>query len=144
MDTGLAQTSDRHFLLLLLMIIVMGCWYGSGLAHGEIAPTADLSNMRSSYLEVIRASFMDMSGEDGETLRNVFRIYRFVTQTARLVSYTMLHEVECRTVTVIQPVRIGHLAGWCKVECRTVRDNALVRSIPQRYVAIDLTVYSVP
>lgn len=63
-EHGLAEPSDRPFLLLLLMVLVMGCWYGPGLGHDAIAPATELSDLRNTYLRVIRSSLMDLMDED--------------------------------------------------------------------------------
>jgi Fungal specific transcription factor domain len=64
MDSGMAYPSDRAFLLLLLMVMVMGCWYGPGVLPAETASTVDLANMRKAFLRVISQSFMDLIDED--------------------------------------------------------------------------------
>jgi hypothetical protein len=64
MDRGLARQSDRAFLLLLLMVLIMGCLYGSGVLPGDTASTAELANMRNTFLTVVRQSFMDLIDED--------------------------------------------------------------------------------
>jgi Fungal specific transcription factor domain len=64
MDRGLAVPSDRSFLLLLLMVMVMGCWYGPGVLPPEIASTVDLDNTRKAFLKVVSQNFMDLIDED--------------------------------------------------------------------------------
>jgi Fungal specific transcription factor domain len=64
MDRKMAYPLDRAFLLLLLMVMVMGCWYGPGLLPPEIASTVDLANMRHAFLKVVGQSFMDLIDED--------------------------------------------------------------------------------
>ena len=56
----MANSSDKPFLFLLLMVLAMGCWYGPGLEPSEIAPAAELANMRKAYLRVICSNFMDL------------------------------------------------------------------------------------
>ena len=64
MEKGVADSSDRPFLLLLLMILVMGCWYGPGVLSDDIYPPSNLANMRNAFLKVISQSFMDLIDED--------------------------------------------------------------------------------
>jgi hypothetical protein len=64
MGRGTAYPADRAFLLLLLMVMVMGCWYGAGLLPPETASTADLGNMRHAFLRTVNQSFMDLIDED--------------------------------------------------------------------------------
>ncbi|KAK5045133.1 hypothetical protein LTR84_009466 [Exophiala bonariae] len=63
-ENGFAEPSDRPFLLLLLMVLVMGCWYGPGLGHDGIAPATELADLRNTYLRVIRSSLMDLMDDD--------------------------------------------------------------------------------
>ena len=64
LDSGQAHQSDRPFLLLLLMIMVMGCWYGSGVLPAETLSKTDLDSLRKAYLGVVSQSFMDLIDED--------------------------------------------------------------------------------
>jgi Fungal specific transcription factor domain len=64
MDGGLARPSDRPFLLLLLMVMVMGCWYGPGVLPPESASAVDLAHMRKTLLKVVLQNFMDLIDED--------------------------------------------------------------------------------
>lgn len=64
MDRGAASTSDRGFLLLLLMIMIMGCWYGSGVLPAEIVSTFDLDVARTAFLKIVSQNFMDLIDED--------------------------------------------------------------------------------
>lgn len=61
MSIGIVSRSDRPFLLLLLMILVMGCHYGRGIDHEQFR---DLDDIRLQYLDVVRKDFMDI-GEGG-------------------------------------------------------------------------------
>lgn len=64
MDRGLASPSDRGFLLLLLMIMVMGCWYGSGVLPAETVSTFNLDVARTAFLKIVSQNFMDLIDED--------------------------------------------------------------------------------
>lgn len=64
MDSGLARPSDCAFLLLLLMVLIMGCWYGPGVLPADATSTVDLANMRNAFLKVVRQNFMDLIDED--------------------------------------------------------------------------------
>ena len=78
MDLGRAHPTDRAFLLLLLMVMVMGCWYGPGLLSLETASTVDLPGLRHTFLKVVTQSFMDLIDEDS---------LEFVQLSALLGSY---------------------------------------------------------
>lgn len=78
MDRETAYPADRAFLLLLLMVMVMACWYGSGLLPPEAGSTVDLANMRQAFLKVVSQSFMDLIDEDS---------LEFVQLSALLGSY---------------------------------------------------------
>ena len=64
MDRGLAFPSDRAFLLLLLMVMVMGCWYGPGTMPAEIVSQFDLADARKKFLKIVSQNFMDLIDED--------------------------------------------------------------------------------
>jgi Fungal specific transcription factor domain len=64
MDRGLADPSDRSFLLLLSMVLVMGCWYGPGVLPPEISSMVDLTPMRHTFLKLVSQSFIDLIDED--------------------------------------------------------------------------------
>ena len=64
MDRGLAIPADRPFLLLLLMIMVMGCWYGPGVIPTEIASTFETTYTRKAFLKVVSQNYMDLIDED--------------------------------------------------------------------------------
>lgn len=62
-STGVARSTDRPFLLLLLMVLVMGCHYGRNIAHAGLGQV-DLDDLRTRYLKVVRQNFMDLLDED--------------------------------------------------------------------------------
>ena len=64
LDGGVARQSDRPFLLLLLMVFVMGCWYGPGVLPAETLARTDLDATRKAFLNVVSQSFMDLIDED--------------------------------------------------------------------------------
>ena len=64
MDRGGALPSDKAFLLLLTMVMIMGCWYGPGVLPVETATNVDLANTRKRFLKVVNQNFMDMIDED--------------------------------------------------------------------------------
>ena len=61
---GVARQSDRPFLLLLLMVFVMGCWYGPGVLPAETLARTDLDSTRKAFLSMVSQSFMDLIDED--------------------------------------------------------------------------------
>lgn len=63
-DQGKALPSDRAFLLLLLMIMVMGCWYGPGVLPVEVVSATDLVKTREAFLKVVSQNFMDLIDDD--------------------------------------------------------------------------------
>ena len=63
-SNGFVKPSDRGFLLLLLMIMVMGCWYGSGVLPAEIVSKINLEHTRTTFLKVVSQNFMDLIDED--------------------------------------------------------------------------------
>ena len=78
MDREKAYPTDRAFLLLLLMVLVMGCWYGPGLLSVETASAIDLPSMRHTFLKIVTQNFMDLIDEDS---------LEFVQLSALLGSY---------------------------------------------------------
>jgi hypothetical protein len=64
MDTGLAYGADHGFLLLLVMLPILGSWYGLKLdADGNV--TLDgLENMRDGFLRLVTERFMDLMDEN--------------------------------------------------------------------------------
>ena len=64
LNRGTAFPSDRGFLLLLLMVMVMGCWYGPGVLPAEIVSAADLASSRKVFLRVVSQNFMDLIDDD--------------------------------------------------------------------------------
>jgi hypothetical protein len=79
MASGLASHNDHGFLLLLLMVLIMGCWYKSrdtGLGSN------DLDVLRAKLLKVVQRDFMDLMDED---------CLEFVQLCALLGSFYLYH-----------------------------------------------------
>lgn len=81
-DSCSANVSDRGFLLLLAMILIMGSWYrpeGNLVDHNNIP--YNITTMRNKFLKLIRSSFMDLMDEDSlefvqlSTLLGSFYLY---------------------------------------------------------------------
>ena len=62
--TGYASRSEYGFLLLLLMVLSLGCWYGPIPGHNTSDASADLSRMHDLFLKKVREQFMDIMDED--------------------------------------------------------------------------------
>ncbi|KAH6661629.1 putative C6 transcription factor [Halenospora varia] len=63
--SGLASRSDHGFLLLLLIVLIMGCWYTPKNRTGDLGLTAnDMEALRSEMLKVVQRDFMDLMDED--------------------------------------------------------------------------------
>lgn len=60
---GRARPTDKPFLVLLLMVLVMSCQYGSEIVGAELQLT-DLHGWRTRYLNTVRSNFMDLLDED--------------------------------------------------------------------------------
>jgi hypothetical protein len=64
-DSGDAHVSDRGFLLLLAMVLIMGSWYSSEAnIFDERNTPYSTTNMRNKFLRLIRSRFMDLMDED--------------------------------------------------------------------------------
>lgn len=81
--SGLASRSDHGFLLLLLMVLIMGCWYTpehktrvGGLASN------DVENLRRQFLAIVQRDFMELMDEDS---------IEFVQLCALLGSFYLYH-----------------------------------------------------
>jgi hypothetical protein len=71
--SGWVHQSDRAFIILLLMVLVMGCWYDA---------SPELATLQKSYLRVVRSHFMDIIDEDS---------LEFVQVSALLGSFYLYH-----------------------------------------------------
>jgi hypothetical protein len=77
--SGLASRNDHGFLLLLLMVLIMGCWYKSrdpGILGNDLDP------LRAKLLKVVQRDFMDLMDED---------CLEFVQLCALLGSFYLYH-----------------------------------------------------
>ena len=63
-NTGYASRSEYGFLLLLLMVLSLGCWYGPTPGHNQSNESANLSQMHDMFLKKVREQFMDIMDED--------------------------------------------------------------------------------
>ncbi|KAL3418142.1 C6 transcription factor [Phlyctema vagabunda] len=63
--SGLASRNDRGFLLLLVMVLIMGCWYSpkQGIADLE-SSELDIDSLRNELLTVVQRDFMELMDED--------------------------------------------------------------------------------
>lgn len=73
LSAGLVYRSDRAFIILLLMVLVMGCWYDA---------SPELASLQNSFLRVVRSHFMDIIDEDS---------LEFVQVSALLGSFYLYH-----------------------------------------------------
>lgn len=64
MENREADITDQPFLMLLLMVLAMGCWYGPGVLDAGTVSAADLGSMRVAYIKIIRSSFIDLIDEE--------------------------------------------------------------------------------
>lgn len=62
--TRYACRSEYGFLLLLLMVLALGCWYGPIPGQNTSDGTAELSRMHELFLKKVREQFMDIMDED--------------------------------------------------------------------------------
>jgi Fungal specific transcription factor domain len=62
--TGYASRSEYGFLLLLLMVLSLGCWYGPIPGQSTSDGSAELGGMHDLFLKKVREQFMDMMDED--------------------------------------------------------------------------------
>jgi hypothetical protein len=81
--SGLASRSDHGFLLLLLMILTMGCWYTPKHKIGELGFSGnDIETLRSRLIKVVQRDFMELMDEDS---------LEFVQLCALLGSFYLYH-----------------------------------------------------
>ena len=81
--SGLASRSDHGFLLLLLMVLIMGCWYTPKYQAGDLGLSGDeMEALRSRMLRVVQRDFMELMDED---------CIEFVQLCALLGSFYLYH-----------------------------------------------------
>ncbi|CAL3965370.1 unnamed protein product [Diplocarpon coronariae] len=81
--SGLASRSDRGFLLLLLMLLIMGCWYTPKHKTQDLGLSAqEMEGLRSRLLAVVQRDFMELMDEDS---------LEFVQVCALLGSFYLYH-----------------------------------------------------
>lgn len=79
----LASHSDHGFLLLLLMVLIMGCWYTPIQQAGDLNLSEDDTEaLRSRMLKVVQRDFMELMDED---------CIEFVQLCALLGSFYLYH-----------------------------------------------------
>lgn len=82
-DSGLAARNDHGFLLLLLMVLIMGCWYTPKHKTRDLSLSAhDMDSLRSRLLAVVQRDFMELMDEDS---------LEFVQVCALLGSFYLYH-----------------------------------------------------
>lgn len=65
MASGLASRNDRGFLLLLLIILIMGCWYTPSDELDSLGLSkAEIDGLRAQLLSAVQREFMDLMDED--------------------------------------------------------------------------------
>ncbi|KAH7418876.1 hypothetical protein BKA64DRAFT_211162 [Cadophora sp. MPI-SDFR-AT-0126] len=63
--SGLASRSDHGFLLLLLMVLIMGCWYTPKNKTQDLGLSPqDMEGLRGRLLAVVQRDFMELMDED--------------------------------------------------------------------------------
>lgn len=81
--SGLAARSDHGFLLLLLMVLIMGCWYTPKHKTQDLGLSShDMDTLRSQLLAVVQRDFMELMDEDS---------LEFVQVCALLGSFYLYH-----------------------------------------------------
>ncbi|KAH6721570.1 fungal-specific transcription factor domain-containing protein [Leptodontidium sp. MPI-SDFR-AT-0119] len=80
--SGLASRSDRGFLLLLLMVLIMGCWYTPNTTRNLGLPPQEMDGLRNRLLAVVQRDFMELMDEDS---------LEFVQVCALLGSFYLYH-----------------------------------------------------
>jgi len=81
--SGLASRSDHGFLLLLLMVLIMGCWYTPKNKTQDLGLSPqDMETLRGSLLAVVQQDFMELMDEDS---------LEFVQVCALLGSFYLYH-----------------------------------------------------
>lgn len=81
--SGLASRSDHGFLLLLLMVLILGCWYTPAHKTGDLGLSGfDMEALRSKLLKVVQRDFMELMDEDS---------LEFVQLCALLGSFYLYH-----------------------------------------------------
>ncbi|KFY86156.1 hypothetical protein V500_07829 [Pseudogymnoascus sp. VKM F-4518 (FW-2643)] len=80
-QSGLASRSDHGFLLLLLMVLTMGCWYTPKSSDLCLSGN-DMEAIRSQFLKVVQRDFMELMDED---------CLEFVQLCALLGSFYLYH-----------------------------------------------------
>lgn len=81
--SGLAGRNDHGFLLLLLMVLIMGCWYTPKHKTRDLGLSApDMDGLRSGLLAVVQRDFMELMDEDS---------LEFVQVCALLGSFYLYH-----------------------------------------------------
>jgi hypothetical protein len=81
--SSLASRSDHGFLLLLLMVLIMGCWYTPKDKTEDLGLSRnDMDALRSCLLRVVQRDFMELMDED---------CLEFVQLCALLGSFYLYH-----------------------------------------------------
>jgi hypothetical protein len=81
LGSHLASRSDHGFLLLLLMVLIMGCWYTPKHKTGGLS-RSDMDALRGRLLRVVQRDFMEVMDEDS---------LEFVQICALLGSFYLYH-----------------------------------------------------
>lgn len=65
MASGLASRDDRGFLLLILIVLIMGCWYTPSHRTSDLGLSkTELDALRAQLLSTVQREFMDLMDED--------------------------------------------------------------------------------